>query len=100
METIKIAEDNAGGIHIIVNSLAYRIGGLDLPAGAGLRDLHFVEGWFFPYDFSDEEITPAENLEITGWGKVVAERGSDWITLYPQRMGAAAWRYFGLGLGD
>ncbi len=91
---VYIYEDNAGGIHIIVNSLAYRIGGLDLPAGAGLRDLRFVDEWFFPSE--EEEITPAENLEITGWGKVVAAKTGGEITIYTDNMGYSAKQYFGL----
>ena len=92
MDAVKVYEDNAGGISYVVGSTCYAIG-WGLPDGAGLKDLNsYLDDWL-------RDPLPAEDADrVVDTHTLVAERGSDWtITLYPQRMGAAARRYFGLG---
>ena len=88
MDAVKVYEDNAGGISYVVGSTCYAIG-WGLPDGAGLKDLDSDLDWL-------RDPLPAE-VSVDTLGLLVAERGSETITLYPQRMGAAARRYFGLG---
>ena len=96
---VKVYENNAGGIiYILDSSVGYDLG-YGLPE-TGLKDLSsYLDDWLPEHaELSKDDLSKV--LEDDHAYKLIAmrraERGSETITLYPQRMGAAARRYFGL----